>query len=153
MAHIPIDNETDYALTEAMMQDILRDAQEHFGDEIRAIRVQSGLQRHALNARTREVRYAFSPQDFGAVPLPPPAPESPRLRRRPSRSEAEPEAERLPAPSEDVEGEAEDLESLETSLESFDEGEEDDVFRLDAQVEEVDEDDEDALVEHEDEED
>ena len=154
MAHIPIANETDYALTEAMMQDILRDAQEHFGDEIHAIRVQSGLQRHALNARTREVRYAFSPQDFGGVPPLPPAPERPRSRHRPSRSDAEPEAERLPAPSEDVEGDAEDLEPLETSLESLDAGEEDDdVFRLDAQVEEVDEDDEDALVEHEDEED
>jgi hypothetical protein len=42
MADIPIHNDTDYALTEAMTQDILRDAQEHFGDVIRSIRVQSG---------------------------------------------------------------------------------------------------------------
>jgi hypothetical protein len=56
MADIPLQNETDYALPEAMTQDILRDAQEHFGEAIRAIRVQSGLARHALNARTREVR-------------------------------------------------------------------------------------------------
>ena len=29
--------------------------------------VQEGLARHAFNARTGEVRYAFSPQDFGLV--------------------------------------------------------------------------------------
>jgi hypothetical protein len=65
MASIPIHNETDYALTDDMMQHIIRDAQEHFGEEVRAIRVQSGIERHALNARTWEVRYAFFPQDFG----------------------------------------------------------------------------------------
>ena len=37
MASIPIHNATDYALTEAMTQYILRDAQEHFGEAIRAI--------------------------------------------------------------------------------------------------------------------
>jgi len=58
MAHIPIHNETDYPLTEAMMQDIRRDALEYFGEEVRAIRVQLGLERHAFNARTHEVRYA-----------------------------------------------------------------------------------------------
>jgi hypothetical protein len=154
MADIPIHNETDYALTETMTQDILRDAQEHFGDAIRAIRVQSGLQRHAWNARTHEVRYAFSPQDFGVVPPLPPAPEIPRSRRRPSRSDEEPEGEMLPASFEDGEGDEEDLEPLETSLESLDEGqeedEEDDVFRLDAPVEEVDEDEEDSLLDQED---
>lgn len=154
MAHIPIANETDYALTEAMTQDILRDAQDHFGEAIRAIRVQSGLQRHALNARTLEVRYAFSPQDFGVVPPSPTALERPRSRRRPARSDEETAAESLPAPFEDVEGDAEDLEPLETSLESLDEGqEEDDVFRLDDPVEGVDEDEEEDLLNHEDEED
>ena len=152
MADIPIHNETDYALTEAMTQDILRDAQEHFGEAIRAIRVQSGLQRHALNARTGEVRYAFSPQDFGAEPSRPPAPESPRS-RRPSRRVEETAAESLPASVEEVEGEEEDMEPLETSLESLDEGqaedEDEDVFRLDAPVEEVDEDDEEYLLEEE----
>jgi hypothetical protein len=153
MADIPIHNETDYALTEAMTQDILRDAQEHFGDGIRLIRVQSGLQRHALNARTREVRYAFSPQDFGVVPPLPPIPESPRSRRRPSPSE-ETAAAILPVSFEDEEVDEEDIEPLETSLESLDEGPEDDedVFRLDAPVEEVDEDEEDYLLETEDEE-
>ena len=65
MASIPIHNETDYMLTDDMMEHIVRDAQEHFGDEVRAIRVQAGIERHVLNARTWEVRYAFFPQDFG----------------------------------------------------------------------------------------
>ena len=88
MASIPIHNETDYTLTDDMAQQIIRDAQEHFGEEVRAIRVQSGLERHALNARTWEVRYAFFPQDFGFGPTMPIAPEprtpeTPRSRRRP----------------------------------------------------------------------
>jgi hypothetical protein len=127
MADIPIHNETDYVLTEAMTQEILHDAQEHFGDVIRAIRVQS------------------------------PASESPRSRHRPSRSHEEPEGEMLPASFEDVEADEEDMEPLETSLESLDEGqeedEEEDVFRLDVPVEEVDEDEEEYLLDQEDEED
>src|SRR5262245_55424744 len=93
MASIPIQNETDYTLTDDMTQQIIRDAQDHFGEEVRAIRVQSGIDRHALNARTREVRYAFSPQDFGFGPTMPIAPEpqtteTPRSRRRtPQRDE------------------------------------------------------------------
>ena len=154
MASIPIHNETDYTLTDDMMQSILRDAQEHFGEEVRAIRVQSGIERHAFNARTHEVRYAFSPQDFGFGQTMPIAPEprtseQPRARRRSSRSDAEPEAAIIPAPFEDVEVEEEDMEPLETSLESLDEGqddeEEDDVFTLDAPVEDTDEDDEDNV--------
>ena len=62
MASIPIHNETAYTLTDDITQQIIGDAQEHFGEEVRAIRVQSGIERHALNARTREVRYAFSPR-------------------------------------------------------------------------------------------
>ena len=158
MASIPIHNETDYLLTNDMTQYILRDAQEHFGEEVRAIRVQSGIERHAFNARTREVRYAFSPQDFGfgqTMPLAPEPgpPEPPRARRRSSRSDAEPEAALLPAPFEDVE--VEDMEPLEMSLESLDEGqdddEEDDVFTLDAPVEDTDEDDEDNVLDDEEE--
>src|SRR5262250_3684159 len=126
MASIPIHNETDYTLTDDMTLQIIRDAQEHFGEEVRAIRVQSGLQRHALNARTREVRYAFSPQDFGVLPPLPPAPEHPRSRRQPLRSDEETAAAILPASSEEVEMDEEDLEPLETSLESLDEGHEDD---------------------------
>jgi hypothetical protein len=155
MASIPIHNETDYTLTDDMTQQIIRDAQEHFGEEVHAIRVQSGIERHALNARTREVRYAFSPQDFGFGHTMPIAPEprtaeQPRARRRSSRSDAEPEAAIIPAPFEDVEEVEEDTEPLETSLESLDEGqddeEEDDVFTLDAPVEDADEDDEDNVL-------
>ena len=142
MASIPIHNETDYPLTDAMTQQIIRDAQEHFGEEIRAIRVQAGLERHALNARTHEVRYAFSPQDFGFGPtmpigLEPLTPELPRARRRSSRSDAEFETDLLPAVVEDEEEDVEDTEdteALETSLESLDEGQDDeegDVFSLD----------------------
>lgn len=157
MASIPIHNETDYTLTDDMMQSIIRDAQEHFGEEVRAIRVQSGLERHAFNARTHEVRYAFSPQDFGFGHTMPIAPEprtseQPRARRRSSRSDAEPEAAIISAPFEDVEVDAEDMEPLETSLESLDEGqddddEEDDFFKLDDPVEDTDEDDEDNVLE------
>ena len=128
MVTIPIHNETDYALTEAMTTQILRDAQEHFGEEVRSVRVQSGIERHAFNVRTREVRYAFSPQDFGLVHTMPIVPETPRSRRRRPRRDDETAEEILPAPFEEVEveAEAEDLEPLETSLESLDEGQDED---------------------------
>src|SRR5437764_2540611 len=156
MESIPIHNETDYTLTDDMTQQIIRDAQEHFGEEIRSIRVQSGIERHAFNARTREVRYAFSPQDFGfdhTMPIAPEprTPEPPRARRRSSRSDADPATDILPVPFEDVEVDAEDMEPLETSLESLDEGrddeeEDDDFFKLDHPVEEADEDEEDNVL-------
>ena len=153
MAHIPIHNETDYPLTDDMMQHILRDAQEYFGEEVHSIRVQAGIERHAFNARTHEVRYAFSPQDFGFGPTMPIAPEprtpeTPRSRRRPPQRDAETEEDSVPASLEDVEDVEEDMEPIETSLESLDEGqddEEDDVFTLDAPVEDMDEDDEDNV--------
>jgi len=165
MASIPIHNETDYTLTEAMTQEIIRDAEEHFGEEVHAIRVQAGLARHALNVRTREVRYAFSPQDFGFGQTMPIAPEprtseQPRARRRSSHSDAEPEAAIIPASFEDVEEDGEDgeeIEPIETSLESLDEEqddeEEDDFFKLDDPVEDADEDDEDNVLDDEDDED
>jgi hypothetical protein len=166
MASIPIQNETDYTLTDDMTQQIIRDAQEHFGEEVRAIRVQSGIDRHAFNARTHEVRYAFSPQDFGfghTMPIAPEprTPEPPRARRRSSRSDAEPEAAISPAPFEDVEDveeDGEEIEPIETSLESLDEGqddeeEEDDFFKLDNPVEDADEDDEDNVLETDEDED
>src|SRR5262245_54069939 len=114
MASIPIQNETDYPLTDDMRQQIIRDAQEHFGEEVRAIRVQSGLERHAFNARTREVRYAFSPQDFGlghTMPIAPEplTPETPRSRRRPAQRETGIVAENVFAPFEDVEEDEEDI--------------------------------------------
>ena len=155
---MPIYNETDYVLTEAMTQHIIRDAQEHFGEEVRSVRVQSGIERHAFNVRTREVRYAFSPQDFGLVHTMPIVPEAPRSRRRRPRRDDETAEEFLPAPFEEVEvevgAEAEDLEPLETSLESLDEGQdedededEDDVFKLDNQQDE-DEDEDESFFDH-----
>ncbi len=146
MASIPIHNETDYTLTDAMTQQIIRDAQEHFGEEVHSIRVQSGIERHAFNARTREVRYAFSPQDFGLVhPMPTVHEPSASSAVLPTRDEETADA-IIPVPFEDVEVE-EDIEPLETSLESLDEGrddeEEEDFFKLDDPVEEADEDDED----------
>ena len=73
MAGMPIHNETDYLLTDNMRQHIIRDVHEYFGGQVRSIRVQYGIARHAFNARTCEVRYAFSPTDFGlfyTTPLP-----------------------------------------------------------------------------------
>src|SRR5215831_12764534 len=107
MTSIPIHNETEYALTDDITQQIIRDAQEHFGEEVRAIRVQAGIERHALNARTREVRYAFSPQDFGLGPTMPIAPEprtpeTLRSLRRPPQRETETNEESVPASLEDV---------------------------------------------------
>src|SRR6266478_2951884 len=153
MAHIPLHNETDYPLTDAMTQHIIRDAQEHFGEEVRSIRVQSGIERHAFNARTREVRYAFFPQDFGLVHTMPTIQEPFDHAAAIPNIDTEPEEAILPAPFEDVEVE-EDMEPLETSLESLDEGqddeeEEDDFFKLDDPVEDADEDDEDNIFDSE----
>ena len=125
MASIPIHNETDYTLTDDMMQHILRDAHEHFGEEVRAIRVQSGIARHALNARTREVRYAFFPQDFGLSHTMPMVQEHSASVAALSTRDAEPAAALLPASFEDVADVEEDIEPLETSLESLDEGQDD----------------------------
>jgi hypothetical protein len=65
MVTMPIHNETDYPLTDNMRQHIIRDVYEYFGGQVCSIRVQYGIARHAFKARTREVRYAFSPTDFG----------------------------------------------------------------------------------------
>lgn len=126
MAIIPINNETEYALTETMMAEILRDAHDYFGSDVRLIRVQDGLQRHALNARTREVRYAFSPQDFGlgmaspSLPLPTESALSPTVGRRTRR--------RTAAALEPFEDSTEDeaLVSHEVSLEHLEIGRDDD---------------------------
>ena len=73
MARMPIHNETDYLLTDNRRQHIIRDVYEYVGGQVRSIKVQYGMARHTFNARTREVRYAFSPTDFGffdTIPLP-----------------------------------------------------------------------------------
>jgi hypothetical protein len=153
MASIPIHNETAYTLTDDMTQQIIGDAHEHFGEEVRAIRVQSGIARHALNARTREVRYAFFPQDFGLGHTMPAVQEHAAAVAALPTIDEEPEAAIISVPFEVVEEDEEELEPLETSLESLDEGqddeEEDDVFTLDAPVEDTDEDDEDNVLDDE----
>ena len=153
MATIPIHNETEYSLTEAMQAEILRDAQEHFGSDVRAVRVQSGLTRHALNARTREVRYAFSPQDFGlglalagASPTSIKSTATTTWTRRPRKRAA-------PVPFEDITETEETLDHRQMSLknlgEGHDEGEEDEpLFSMDEHHTE-----EDRSLDHEEEED
>jgi hypothetical protein len=142
MVSIPIENETPYTLTDAMRQDIRRDAQEHFGDMVRSIRVQEGLERHVFNARTRQVRYAFSPTDFGLMRLIPPAPATVdhAAALSPGQVGVRDEAalERRATLPEHVEGRDADAQ-------------EDDVFTLDNPVED-DEDEEERLLDDEDEE-
>jgi len=151
MVNMPIHNETTYTLTDVMTLEIIRDAHDHFGEEVHAIRVQSGIARHALNARTREVRYAFFPQDFGLSHTTPAVQEPFDPSAVLPTSDEEPEAALIPVSFEDVDVEEEDMEPLETSLESLDEGqddeeEDDDSFKLDAPVEDTDEDDEDNVL-------
>ena len=67
MPDITVHNETEYALSATILDQIKRDALEYFGESIRAIRVQYGIERHAFNAKTGEMRYAFSPGDYGLV--------------------------------------------------------------------------------------
>ena len=122
MASIAIQNETEYTLTEEMAEQIRRDAQEYFGEAVRSIRVQYGIQPHAFNARTGEVRYAFSPNDFGLVDTTTAFPDTyyhpadiPTID-----DDTDPEEELIPAAFEDVETDEE--EPRETSLESLEEG-------------------------------
>jgi hypothetical protein len=143
MVSIPIDNETPYTLTDAMRQDILRDAHEHFGDVVRSIRVQEGLERHVFNTRTHQMRYAFSPTDFGLMRLITPVPATTD------------HGAALPSRQEGVRDE-ETLELRATLLEDFAgrdaDVQEDDVFTLDKPVEEDDEDEEERLLDDEDDE-
>jgi hypothetical protein len=138
MVSIRMHKELAYALTDTSTPPITRDVHEHGKEEIRAIRVLSGLERHVLNARRHEVRYAFAPQDVGVGSPGPMAPEPhpaapPRARQRSSPNDAAPDTDRLAALCEDGEGDAEEEAPLEPSLESLAAGhdDEDDVFSLD----------------------
>jgi len=145
MASIPIHNETEYTLTDEMTQQIIRDAQEHFGEEVRSIRVQYGIERHAFNARTREVRYAFSPNDFGLVDTTTAFPDTYYHAGDIPSIDDDTEEGIIPAAFEDVE--TDDEEPRETSLESLEEGleeeedEENDFPALDEQFEDAEEED------------
>jgi hypothetical protein len=145
MASIAIQNETEYTLTEEMAEQIRRDAQEYFGEAVRSIRVQYGIERHAFNARTGEVRYAFSPNDFGLVDTTTAFPDTyyhpadiPTID-----DDTEPEEELTSATFEDVEPDEE--EPRETSLESLEEGmeedEEEEIPELEDQLEDTEDED------------
>ena len=145
MVSIPIENETPYTLTDAMRQDILRDAHEHFGNEVHSVLVQDGLERHAFNARTHEVRYAFSPNDFGLVDTTTTFPDTYYSPVDIPSIDDDTEEETVPEVFDEVEVDDEDrretsLESLEEEIED-DEDEEDDFRDLDDQFEDVEEED------------
>ena len=70
MSDIPIYNETDYNLTPFILKRIKDDVLEYFGESIQGIRVQIGIERNAYNTKTREVRYAFFPSDYGLAVTP-----------------------------------------------------------------------------------
>jgi hypothetical protein len=145
MASIPIHNETEYTLTDDMTKQIIRDAQEHFGEDVRSIRVQYGIERHAFNARTHEVRYAFSPNDFGLVDTTTTFPDTYYHPADIPSIDDDTEEEIIPAAFDDVETDEEDrretsLESLEEEIED-DEDEEDEFPDLDDQFEDVEEED------------
>ena len=125
MASIAIQNETEYTLTEEMAEQIRRDAQEHFGEAVRSIRVQYGIERHAFNARTGEVRYAFSPNDFGLVDTTTTFPDTYYHPADVPSIDDETEEEVIPVAFDDVETDAEE-DRRETSLESLEEDLEDD---------------------------
>jgi hypothetical protein len=125
VASIPIHNETEYTLTDDMTKQMIRDAQEHFGEDVRSIRVQYGIERHAFNARTHEVRYAFSPNDFGLVDTTTTFPDTYYHPADIPSIDDDTEDETIPKAFDDVEVEEEDEDPRETSLESLEEDRED----------------------------
>jgi hypothetical protein len=125
VASIPIHNETEYTLTDDMTKQMIRDAQEHFGEDVRSIRVQYGIERHAFNARTHEVRYAFSPNDFGLVDTTTTFPDTYYHPADIPSIDDDTEDETIPKAFDDVEVEEEDEDHRETSLESLEEDRED----------------------------
>ena len=110
---------------------------------VRSIRVQEGLERHVFNTRTRQVRYAFSPTDFGLMCLITPA-------------SATVDHEAALSPRQRGMRDEETLELRAALLEDFEgrdaDAQEDDVFTLDKPVEEDGEDEEEGLLDEEDEE-
>jgi hypothetical protein len=154
MPDIPIHNETEYSLTDTMREQITRDALEHFGESIRSIRVQYGIDRHAFNARTGEIRYAFSPGDFGLVDMKVPVPDHYQSPRNIPRVDDEEEEEVEEVAFEDVEIEDEEVEeeasptfrSLEEEFEEVDEEEDETDFAgLEDELEEDEDEDRDFL--------
>lgn len=155
MPDIPIHNETEYSLTASILDQIKRDAMEYFGESVHSIRVQYGIERHAFNARTGEVRYAFSPGDYGLIDT-----TSASLSESYSRSAILPsidddqeELAEEPFDDEDVEVEPEEavaFGSLEEELDGPDDDEPADFQSLDPDFEAIEDEDNDFLYDDED---
>jgi len=64
MSDIPVYNETGTDLPPWILAQIKAEMIEYFGESIHAIHIQAGIQRHAYNAKTHDVRYAFFLSDF-----------------------------------------------------------------------------------------
>jgi hypothetical protein len=64
MSDIPVYNETGSDLPAWILAQIKAEMIEYFGESILGIHIQAGIQRHAYNAKTHEVRYAFFLSDF-----------------------------------------------------------------------------------------
>jgi hypothetical protein len=160
MSDIPIHNETDYDLPTSILNQIKREALEYFGESIRAIRVQYGIDRHAFNAKTGEMRYAFSPGDFGLIDTTISFPEPYHGGPVPSiDDEAEEEIDEATYDDDDVDVDVDADDTTAASLESLsedlDDTEDDDPsgFQgLDNEFDEIEDDDREFLYEEEEEE-
>jgi hypothetical protein len=107
--------------------------------------VQYGIERHAFNARTHEVRYAFSPNDFGLVDTTTTFPDTYYSPADIPSIDDDTEEEAVPEVFDEVEVDDEDrretsLESLEEEIED-DEDEEEEFPDLDDQFEDAEEED------------
>lgn len=162
MPDIPIHNETEYSLTTTMLEQIKRDALEYFGESVRSIRVQYGIHRHAFNAKTGEIRFAFSPGDFGLVDIKVPVPDTYPGPRNIPRIDDEEEAEADETAFEEADSEEEDEEedeeveaeaptfrSLEEEVDEVEEEEEGTFPGLEEEAEELEDEDRDVLYEDE----
>jgi hypothetical protein len=152
MPDLPIHNETEYSLTTAMLDQIWRDALEYFGESVRSIRVQYGIDRHAFNAKTGEMRYAFSPGDFGLIDMKVSFPDtyhSPRDVRSIDDEEGE-ELDEMTFEEADVEEEEEEegaptFESFNEDIGDVDNEEENEFEALDEDFEDIEDDDKEFL--------
>jgi hypothetical protein len=151
MPDFPIHNETEYSLTAAMLDQIKRDALEYFGESVRSIKVQYGIERHAFNAKTGEMRYAFSPGDFGLIDMKVSFPDtyhSPRDVR--SIDDEEEEVDEVAFDEVDVEEAEEEIEApaferFDEEIEDVDDEEEPDFEVADDDFEDLEEDDKEFL--------
>ena len=106
--------------------------------------MQYGIERHAFNARTHEVRYAFSPNDFGLIDTTTTFPDTYYHPADIPSIDYDVEEEAIPAAFEDIETDEEEdrretsLESLEEELEDS-EDEEGEFPNLDDQFEDAEE--------------